>query len=613
MRTSKSVIARLFFCTFLIFLSSVKVYSATSSSNWIIAAQKFTYAKGQNQNAVTDATAQMIPISILEKISKNLERNIFPDEEYERERYKLQTARQSLYLQLSNEYKKRDSIMLYDYSPAVLKSKINDQNNNIAKIEKQIEENLAELKKAQEQCEKNMELAKEEVLDISDDQESEFELIKNLFHRIFVKDESVISQENISLYGNDFTKLYIPSQAVKDKAYESQAYEKEMYNSKINLLITGLISAYGDFISVSVELYLYPGCKKVASLMEVGTLKEIDLLTTSLVGQMIPLFTNAMPVNIDFDINPVTAKKSTKFFIDDVLQSANNESIVIESGTHNIEFICEGYKSISTTYFFEGNKSYKIKINLEPRIEGHIDIGLIKPLEGEIFANAQMAQEVSEQKAQIKINGNSVLGRFIAKDGKIDFFYIPDNLYQDQSFVTIKPKPRDRDEYINNRRRWFYSSYSLLIVSLIPTFYTYGNFMNEYKLYNEENVSFREASGWQIASNVCQGVSIACGVFMVYELIRYLMAANSVLPQKAKAAKEGAETYYMPPLDLTDQSEEKAASDQEQESDKESEKSDEAKDDTGTEADSEIETDSEIESEIESESENIKIIDKTSN
>lgn len=549
MRTNKSVYTRLFFCIIIFFLTSVRIYSDTSSTDWVIAAQAFSYAKGQEINSVTEATAQMIPVSILEKISKNLERNVFPDETYQRNLYKLQIARQSLYLQLSNAYKKRDALMLYDYSPAVLKSKIKEQNEKIEEIEKQIEENLAELKEEEEACEVNMQKAQEEILSSTGD-ESELELFKNLFHRIFVKDESLISQENITLYGNDFTKLYKSNTASEAIDYTSQAFEKEMYTNKINLLITGTISSYGDFISVSLELYLYPGCKKIASLIEVGTIKEIDLLTTSLVGQMIPLFTNALPVQIEFEINPAEAKSSTKFFIDEVLQSAENETLMTESGIHNIEFICPGYKSISTDYKFDGNKIYKIQVNMEPLVEGHIEIALIKPLDGEIFANTQLAQEVNDKKAGIRINGNSILGQFISSDGTTDFFYIPDDLYYDQSFVTINPNPRDRDEYINTRRRWFYTSYSMLIVSLIPTFYTYGNLLNQVTLYNNEQVSYREAYSWQFASNICQGISIACGVFMVYELVRYFLAANSVLPQKAKIADYDRETYYRPPLDL---------------------------------------------------------------
>ena len=108
-----------------------------------------------------------------------------------------------------------------------------------------------------------MALVSDELKKLSDDENTEMELIKNLFHRIFIKDENVINQEDISLYKNDFTQLYVPSQSVKNKEYDSPAFEKEMNSCKINLLITGSISSYGDFISVSLDLYLYPGCKKL--------------------------------------------------------------------------------------------------------------------------------------------------------------------------------------------------------------------------------------------------------------------------------------------------------------------------------------------------------------
>ena len=54
---------------------------------WVIAAQKFIYARGQTKNAVTSNIEETIPINILEKISRSLERNIMPNERFERENY----------------------------------------------------------------------------------------------------------------------------------------------------------------------------------------------------------------------------------------------------------------------------------------------------------------------------------------------------------------------------------------------------------------------------------------------------------------------------------------------------------------------------------------------
>ena len=113
MTTNKSFYR--FLCIILIILASERGVAATTS-NWVIAAEKFSYKKSQSQNAVTDAVSETIPVSILEKFSQNLERNVLPDERYSREEYNSRKERQSLYLQLSSAYKKRDALFLQNLS-----------------------------------------------------------------------------------------------------------------------------------------------------------------------------------------------------------------------------------------------------------------------------------------------------------------------------------------------------------------------------------------------------------------------------------------------------------------------------------------------------------------
>ena len=55
--------------------------------------------------------------------------------------------------------------------------------------------------------------------------------------------------------------------------------------------------------------------------------------------------------------------------------------------------------------------------------------------------------------------------------------------------------------------------------------------MNLYKNYQTD---LETARNWQTATNVTRFITIGCGVFWGYELVRYLIAANSVLPQNAK-------------------------------------------------------------------------------
>ena len=87
-----------------------------------------------------------------------------------------------------------------------------------------------------------------------------------------------------------------------------------------------------------------PGAKKIASVMEVGSLNELDLITVSLANQIVPALTNSMPVEVSFSLSSDTAA-ACEIFIDDVLQNGNSKKITIDSGVHSIQFACKGYKT----------------------------------------------------------------------------------------------------------------------------------------------------------------------------------------------------------------------------------------------------------------------------
>ena len=240
---------------------------------WVIAAQKFIYARGQTKNAVTSNIEETIPINILEKISRSLERNIMPNERFERENYKLRTERQSLYLQLSSEYKKRDSLVLNNYSDMRMKSELKAEEKKIKQIQEKLEKNIAEQKEKYEKAEAQMHLAAGEVDDDDNVELNEAELVKNLIKNIFEQSEDLITEENIALYKDSVESLFKTTVKVKETDYTEPLFEKEVVSSGINGLITGQITSYGDFISVAVDLYNYPGAKKIGSVMEVSESK----------------------------------------------------------------------------------------------------------------------------------------------------------------------------------------------------------------------------------------------------------------------------------------------------------------------------------------------------
>ena len=501
---------------------------------WVIAAQKFIYARGQTKNAVTSNIEETIPINILEKISRSLERNIMPNERFERENYKLRTERQSLYLQLSSEYKKRDSLVLNNYSDMRMKSELKAAEKKIKQIQEKLEKNIAEQKEKYEKAEAQMHLAAGEVDDDDNVELNEAELVKNLIKNIFEQSEDLITEENIALYKDSVESLFKTTVKVKETDYTEPLFEKEVVSSGINGLITGQITSYGDFISVAVDLYNYPGAKKIGSVMEVGEIKELDLITSEISRQILPMIVNTLPVKFVFSIEPEEAKEKLSIYVDDVLQKMENDTVSLDSGSHRIQFVSEGYKSAGVTYFFEGNKKYNIEVKFERPVIGHIQLQLKNELTGNIYANAEPALKFDDRNSQISINGNTILGEFITEDNETAFFYIPKKQTFDGSAVTLNPKPRDRTEYVNTRRKWMYGAYTVFMISLIPTFYTFGNFQINKDLYSKHQIDFETAKRWQTASNISSTISICCGVFWGIELIRYLVAANSVLPQNVK-------------------------------------------------------------------------------
>lgn len=522
------------------------------NGKWVIAAQRFKPDAGLDEGAVNSKTSELLPSDILEKIGYSVKRNVYPDEQFERTKYKLRTERQALFLQLSAEYKKRDSLVLNNYSDFKLKTSIADEEKKIKDIQKKIDTNLKALKKAVDENEKKMTAVENGIVN-QDSEDSELLRFKRLFKRIFIKDENLILQEQITFYKDDFNTFYEPSKENQELPVDDAVFQKALVNAGINTLLTGHFSKYGDYISVYVDLYACPGGKKIGSVAEVGSVQDMELVTTNIAMQLIPMLANSFPVQLEIKIGPEEVTGKTEIFIDDALQKIENGKLIMDSGIHTIQFIAEGYKNAGTTYSFEGNKKYKIEVNLEKPKDGYIQVGLRKPIAGQILMNGQRAIEVNGVKSQIAINGKEILGEFVSEDGETAFFYIPKKLTFDGSYVTIKPKPMDRMSYIDKRRKIMYGSYSLFITSLIPMFYTYGNYTNYINLYKNNQTDFETAKKWQDATNVTRIVTISLGALWGYELVRYLIAANSVLPQNAKAGDLSEYEYYQPPEKTEDE------------------------------------------------------------
>ena len=355
-----------------------------------------------------------------------------------------------------------------------------------------------------------------------------------------------------------FTNLYVRTAKLIGKTYESKEFEIEMVNAKINTLLTGKINKVGDFYSITVDAYLYPGAKKIITVTDVGSANDFEMICTNIARSIIPVLSNAIPVEIVLNITNEDIKfDQIDFFIDDALQSNVSDQIIVQSGVHYIQFVCPGYKTVSTSYYFEGNKKYKIDITFEKEDIKTLNIQSIKPVQGTFYANGTVGIQENEfsNKAKIKINDTLILGSFISSDGKQGFFYIPEKLVIENANLAVKLNLQNKGETVESRRKKMSWSYSLLTISLMPTLFTYGNLNSTINRYNNGKESLSTVKNWQTGFYVSAGISIGCGIFFVYELVRYLMAANQVVPNKARFAyqSELEEETFQEPVIIQDE------------------------------------------------------------
>ncbi len=84
-----------------------------------------------------------------------------------------------------------------------------------------------------------------------------------------------------------------------------------------------------------------------------------------------------------------------------------------------------------------------------------------------------------------------------------------------------------------------YIAYTSLICSLPFTFYSMGTLNGKIEAYNtvtsgqqSRRVDYSEIRNWQTISYIAEGISIGAGIWFGIELVRYLIAANDVLPEE---------------------------------------------------------------------------------
>ncbi len=498
--------------------------------SWVLAASKFS-VEGATSKAAQSA-ASVLPKLILERISVDVDRSIMADEKAARKNDELLTERLDLFLQLSKEIKARDALVLNNYNNIAFELALNDAQKKIKAIQDKIDANL----KKQE--------------GVYHPEKSKKKVLREL------RPDLMESTEKIALYKNDSEALFEASEDAQKQGVFSRTYEKEAASAKINAVISGKITFFGGYACATVDLVVFPGGKKTASAMEVGSLSQISLIAENIAFELLPKIANGLPVELEFRVSPKEALANAVLTIDNIVYDPMPEKAVVSSGFHSVSFEADNFARETFVYNFSGRRRFFIEVNFKEKSEGSVKLVLSKFVPGDIFFDGKYIGPSSKTDyvdVPLKVNGDTVFGYFESEladkrhpentHNEIMFMQIPRNLMTDGNRLQTKIKVFDVSKNIDRRRKMMYLSYSALILSLPYLFYTYGRFTTYQRgvQTNYGDVQKDEYNKYRTLSLVGTGITAACGVWFVCELVAYLIAVDKTLPPKAKKIKAGTQ------------------------------------------------------------------------
>ena len=511
-----------------------------ADNQWTVAAIPFQVdVRSGSKNSIYKEFETLFPKRILDNLAFGNQRFIDKSETDQRKLYDLKKKQTANFLELSGLVKSRDSLFLYDYSERELKRKINEAEKKIEACKKKIAENQVlidqlVLSKADASSTYNVHKI-----------QSETEKFQNLFKNLFSTNVESEYYEQVQVYGsidNPFIELTEQQQAdFLENGLNSIFLKKISDEKKIRCILTGKVTVIDEYISVTAVLTLMPGNRELCRESEIGATAQSETICDLLSDSMLQYVFGTLPVSINVKVMNEETVDGLKFTFDDQVVSNFSIPQIFESGIHTVSFSAPGYKTLVTSYHFEGNQNYEIGVHLVKKDNGFINFRMKYFQEGTLFANGMplVSSDQYKNTSRIEIDGKEILGIFVSEDGLSDFYYIDSKKISDGNFYQSNIKAMDTASYIDLRRKIMYGSYSAFMISMMGWCVTYGSLYNTFAAYQQNPTIelYEKAVKWQNASKVMTGFAWGTGLLWGYTLIRYLIAADKVLPSTTKVLR----------------------------------------------------------------------------
>jgi hypothetical protein len=472
-------------------LLSALVASRADETEWPIAAEKFA---SQGVPKVYESFSETIPRLVLARVASIRERMVLPDEKELRKLQEFSTARLKCIRDRADLIRERDRVILSSDDVLVKGRKKSEAKKKITEKEKEIEDYDRKIAA---------------LLDLR---------AKNTDDKGGYKPES----NKITLW-KDGKELYVRS----DSLTLANSLEKD----KISALVCGTVEDIAGYLYVTARLDTGIPGMPYEEVSEAASYDDVNMLVSSLTVRLIPQIANRKPVRLELSVEP----KDAQVFLDGKLVPPEERTMTVYSGEHIVSVSAPGYDVATRKARFEGADAFKVTVVLqeEKTVSVTFDTG---KTDASIFLNTRY---YGESPAEVKLPLRPLIGESMSDGVETWFVFLPGMGVQDGTRMTLRPNTTDTGKKIEKRRNAFYWSLGALYLSLPVTMLSYGIAQDKYNAYTtgrlaQTDTSAEDVNKWTRISDISRGVSLVLGVNVIFQLVRYIVAANKVIPEFAE-------------------------------------------------------------------------------